>query len=131
MIYQVYRNLHKGCWSIKEKGGKVVAHAEQAIMYHVTPVVNESGRQRVLREKRKNVHAYLEGQVAAYLGTPYQGRNVALCSVDDMEEFSERFLIGPISYNPYLLPYFFYDDMTYRPYQGSLFAKLTKGGVIA
>lgn len=61
----VYYNLHKHKWSIKslegEKKGKVIGHAEMVLLENVTPKVSEAGRQRVLREQRKNVHAGLVG----------------------------------------------------------------------
>lgn len=55
-VFKVYRNLHKNCFSIKRRG-LVVGHAEALYMENVTFVVSEAGRQRVLRTKRKTVHA--------------------------------------------------------------------------
>lgn len=57
---EVYRNLNNECFSIKQDG-IVVAHADDFVISNVTPKVSEAGRQRVLREKRKNVHAVLVG----------------------------------------------------------------------
>ena len=56
----VYKNLHKGCWSIKQDG-IVKAHADNVTLYQVVMKVNRKGRERVLREKRKNVHAGING----------------------------------------------------------------------
>tara|TARA_R110000851_G_scaffold59052_1_gene136866 strand:- start:33 stop:587 length:555 start_codon:yes stop_codon:yes gene_type:complete len=53
----VYRNLHQKCWSVKYRG-LVIAHTPTAFMWDVEFVVNEAGRQRVLKEGVKNVHAY-------------------------------------------------------------------------
>jgi len=54
----VYRNLTKGCWSIKStRTGKVLAHADTLTMTDVVFKVSEAGRQRVLRDKKKYVHA--------------------------------------------------------------------------
>lgn len=53
-----YRNLNQKCWSIKYRG-LVVAHTPTAFMWDVEFVVNEAGRQRVIREGVKNVHAYV------------------------------------------------------------------------
>jgi hypothetical protein len=59
---KVYFNLHKQCFSIKDiKTGLVVAHASELTLRDCSFKVSESGRQRVLREKRKNVHAYVVG----------------------------------------------------------------------
>lgn len=62
---RVYRNLHKGNFSIqsyiKDKGGyRVTDRATSAILEDCIFRVYEAGRQKVLREKRKNVHAYVE-----------------------------------------------------------------------
>lgn len=54
--FRVYRNLHKNCFSIKRQG-LVLGHAEALYMQNVTFAVSEAGRQRVLRTKRKTVHA--------------------------------------------------------------------------
>lgn len=61
----VYRNLRKKCYSVKalegEHRGKVVGHVDFIALKDVTFKVSEAGRQRVLREKRKNVHAGVVG----------------------------------------------------------------------
>lgn len=60
---QVYRNLNNRCWSIKQKG-LVVAHSyEPIVLFDVTYKVNQTGRERVLQTKRKNVHAYVCGYI--------------------------------------------------------------------
>ncbi len=56
----VYKNLHKGCWSIRQDG-LVKAHTDNVTLYNVMMKVNKKGRERVLREKRKNVHAGISG----------------------------------------------------------------------
>ena len=59
---EVYFNLHKHVFSIRDKEtGLVVAHADTVTLYDARFRVSEAGRQRVLREKRKNVHALIEG----------------------------------------------------------------------
>jgi hypothetical protein len=58
----VYWNLHRHCWSVKKKG-IVVAHCDSLLLKNVTFKVSEPGRQRVIKEKRKNVHAYANGDV--------------------------------------------------------------------
>lgn len=67
----VYRNLNKkmfkGTFSVKAMEGpykgRVVAYTMVALMANVKFVVSEAGRQRVLREKQKNVHAGIVGDV--------------------------------------------------------------------
>lgn len=58
----VYRNLHKNCISVKQ-GGVVVCHAQNVVLKDATFIVSEKGRERVLREKQKNVHAFIRGYV--------------------------------------------------------------------
>ena len=61
----VYFNLHKKCFSIKalegDRKGRVVAHSDTVVLEGCKLMVSEAGRQRVLREKRKNVHAGVSG----------------------------------------------------------------------
>jgi hypothetical protein len=56
--FYIYRNLHTGGFSIKLRG-RVVDRDNWFIAENVTFKVNEIGRQRVIREKSKNVHAYV------------------------------------------------------------------------
>jgi hypothetical protein len=62
----VYFNLHKKVWSIKalegERKGRVIAHKDFVILGDAKAKVSEAGRQRVLRERKKNVHAGLVGE---------------------------------------------------------------------
>lgn len=61
----VYFNLHKKCFSIKAlegaNKGRVIAHRDALVLYHAKFKVSEAGRQRVLKEQRKNVHAGVAG----------------------------------------------------------------------
>jgi hypothetical protein len=59
---KVYWNLHRDCYSIQQDG-LVVAHADQVELRDVDFKVSETGRQRVLKERRKNVHAFVVGFV--------------------------------------------------------------------
>lgn len=63
---EVYRNLHKKCWSIRDKKTKkVIGWKDQVLVLRPKLVVKQGGRARVLREKRKNVHAWVEGILLA------------------------------------------------------------------
>ena len=61
----VYFNLHKKVWSVKalsgENRGRVIAHLDRLVLDECAFKVSEAGRQRVIREKRKNVHAGVVG----------------------------------------------------------------------
>jgi hypothetical protein len=62
---KVYFNLHTHLFSVKDaKTGKVVAHGNNILLTDCEYKVSEAGRQRVLREGRKNVHAYVIGTFA-------------------------------------------------------------------
>lgn len=64
----VYFNLHRKCWSIKAlegpSKGRVIGHADYVDLACVEWKVSEAGRQRVIREKKKNVHAGAIGTTA-------------------------------------------------------------------
>jgi hypothetical protein len=61
---RIYRNLNNGRMSIQSKSSgswKVVGHVLNAVLQDMTFYVSESGRQRVIRDGCKNVHAWGEG----------------------------------------------------------------------
>ena len=65
MPIEIYRNLHKKCFSIR-KNGKVVDYLRDDQELHLMDVkfrVQPAGREKVRREKKKNVHAYVKGTV--------------------------------------------------------------------
>lgn len=64
-----YKNLHKSLWSVRQNG-KVICHCPKIFLKNVRFLVAKAGRQRVLREKSKNVHAGLSGYVCEYLVPP-------------------------------------------------------------
>jgi len=81
--YYIYRNLHKDCFSVRYKG-KVIAHSTSLLATGVTFSVSQAGRERVLREKKKYVHAYV------------------VC--DDWEQIEPdalNVIDGEVKYNPY------------------------------
>lgn len=65
MRVEVYYNLHKKLFSVRalegKDKGKVISHAHAIHLDKPKFVVQEGGRQRVIREKRKNVHAFVRG----------------------------------------------------------------------
>lgn len=66
----VYWNLHKDVWSIRSKSGLVVMHAVAFHMSNCRFVVREGGRQRVIRTKQKEVHAFVKGNITDGLIKP-------------------------------------------------------------
>jgi hypothetical protein len=61
---RTYRNLNNGLMSIQQKVKNswiVVGHLDNLVLKSTTFHVSEVSRQRVLKEGRKNVHAYGQG----------------------------------------------------------------------
>ena len=57
---RVFKNWKLGCWNIMQDG-RLCASARQVRLCDVQFRVRESGRQRALREGRRNVHAWAVG----------------------------------------------------------------------
>jgi hypothetical protein len=62
---EVYRNLKfkdSVVYSIRDlKSGLVLGHASNLLLSRCKFVVKQSGRTRVIKERKKNVHAWIEG----------------------------------------------------------------------
>ena len=64
---EVYRNLHNGTHSIR-RNGKVVKHLanwQSIFLKDVKFAVQPAGREKVRREGKKNVHAFIRGTYLA------------------------------------------------------------------
>lgn len=79
-LSSVYFNLHKKCLSVAKSNEKV-RHTNAIALRDVKFHINENGRQKVLKEKRKNVHAFVKGY--------------------EFELPSDARFLGLITYNPY------------------------------
>lgn len=55
---KVYRNVTRQQWSLL-RDGRLAEHAHRLVLSDCTLVVSPAGRDRVRRERRKNVHAYV------------------------------------------------------------------------
>jgi hypothetical protein len=89
---KVYYNFRKKCFSIVLKAtGKVCAYLNDFELHDVKTFVSEKGRQRVLKEKRKNVHAFLRGKFKNNKSNNYQEEK-------------------QITYNPYKTASFIYKN---------------------
>jgi len=81
MKVDVYWNLHKQTFSIRsrerEDYGRVIRHADHVHIKNPTTVVSKAGRERVLREKKKNVHAVIRGVL---IGTDPHRRSFDTCA---------------------------------------------------
>jgi len=103
---EIYRNLHNGTFSVR-RDGKVVRHIENFEILRLTDAkfaVQPAGRAKVIREKKKNVHAFIRGTVdtiGGYLGqappheifevsyNPYESDNFQkdLASLNNLQRF--------------------------------------------
>ena len=89
---QVYRNLNKKLhdgdhgpvYSVRGDDGLVKNHTCHLMLEDCSLRVSDKGNKRVRNEKRKNVHAYI------------QGRELHICNMDVFYRLSV-----PITYNPY------------------------------
>jgi hypothetical protein len=64
----IYWNVNRACYSVRERANgttKVIAHVSAVTLADARFVVSEAGRLRVLRERRKNVHAFVRGTITA------------------------------------------------------------------
>lgn len=107
----VYFNLHKKRWSVRalegDQKGLVIAHCDEVWLRNATTRVSEKGRQRVLRERRKNVHAGIVGEWC-----------------EAQEGFSGR----QITYDPYRFASFVFRD-DHSPCPGAEMIKMQQGRV--
>jgi hypothetical protein len=110
----IYKNLHKDCWSIKQDG-LVKAHVDGISLYNCSFRVNRLGRLRVLRQKRKNVHAGATGWIDSRETFDWNDNN------PKGEE---------VTYNPYKHKSFVYKQDK-RPCFWSRAVKLEKNKVLA
>ena len=58
----VYFNLHKKVWSVRQSG-LVIKHCTHILLSDCRYLVGQAGRMKVLKEKKKNVHAGISGYV--------------------------------------------------------------------
>jgi len=96
----VYFNLHKKVWSVRQDG-MVVKHTKHIMLKNCRFLVGKAGRERVLREGKKNVHAGVSGYVTDL---------VPACRVH-----------SEVTYNPYRNEKFttkddLYEDVLYSDY---------------
>ena len=116
----VYFNLRSKLYSIKAlegpAKGRVVAHASDVIIKDATFKVSEAGRQRVLREKHKNVYAGVQGHLVSFKGTrtpiaiaAHQlSSNAWWLSCLDVDTARHAREVGTqVKYNPYLCGSFY------------------------
>lgn len=100
--FKIYFNLHKKCfsilaWDLDKKGWRLYSHEDSIEVSNAKMKISEIGRQRVIKEKRKNVHAFV-----------YAEKIKTTCPTAKIK-YNNR-----CSYNPYKHG-FFYDALTEKP----------------
>ena len=87
---EVYWNLHKHLFSVRAlegpNKGRVISHSHGITLTDVKFAVQPAGRERVRREGKKNVHAFVRGRIAN----------------SGFEDCREDFSAEKITYNPYI-----------------------------
>ena len=128
MNVSIYRNLHNGLISIKSaSSGLVLGHAKSVDIAWADFVVHEAGRQRVLKDKQKNVHAYVKGLLLNTSGfKPYKGRSIGPVygALDTIHKATV------VSYNPYKAPHFVIKGTSDKASKASL-CTVSCDGIIA
>lgn len=94
---RVYWNLTRKCWSVLDSSTKRLIGHHRGVLWLAACAfpVSQAGRERVLRERRKNVHAFVEGVIMAPHPTQGYTAEAALGTPDTT-----------VSYNPYKAGYF-------------------------
>lgn len=99
MRVEVYFNLHKKLFSVRNcKTGKVFAHSTHVTVRDPKFVVRQSGRNRVLEERKKNVHAFVRGEL----------EDIYCHGLDDIAKCVSQG--EEVTYNPYKYETFVYRD---------------------
>ncbi len=92
---EVYFNLHKKCWSIRQ-AGKPVVHSDFVEIKEPQFVVQQGGNARVRREKRKNVHAFVRGYLTDRVGIFPKNQKLVTYNPYKHTSFVERGTDKPI-----------------------------------
>lgn len=114
-LIRVYYNFRKKLFSVQAKvNGKwtVVEHTKDIYLRNATFKVSEAGRQRVLKQKRKNVHAFIIGERFPFIPKSFVYRD-------------------EVSYNPYKGPNFVIANQYDKPVDEAKYVTIIDNKVIA
>ena len=146
MRVQAYLNIHRKCWSVValegEQKGRVISHTKYVSIKDARLVVQEGGRQRVLKEKKKNVHAFVRGQLVSLNppGVAYDDDGIRIGKAGDVETGQEYVYegdLGPPESNMTRVRYSPYHNCTFMaesaagydlPVNSSPFVRMSPGG---
>lgn len=111
----VYFNHARKLWSLRAVNGinkgRVIAHCTRVLIRDATFKVSETGRQRVIREGVKNVHAGVIGEVVGAVGCALRDTDLVWTCEDIYERTKAR---GAM--------------VTYKPRRGPDFMALDRHG---
>lgn len=98
MRIEAYYNLHQQCLSARPIGGRV-KHYLWLGMRDVTFAVQPAGRRKVLREQKKNVHAFVRGQ----LESSYELNSYVPFDDDFEDKYFDEVTYNPYKYSSFVL----------------------------
>lgn len=116
---RIYRNLNKkGKWYSIVQFGKTIAHTTNICIRDFKCIVNQNGRKRVIKNKKKEFHAYIEGMYS----TSGMGTSAA-----------RNDLPAQITYCPYDDSYFMCKNLNIKPFivNGGRFCIINNEGIKA
>jgi hypothetical protein len=90
----VYYNLHKHTFSVTYKG-RLISHSDYVKLTDVEFRVRQGGREKVVKEKRKNVHSFVIGTLVDYCRYP--------CNNLPSEPNNNIVTYDPYKYNSYVM----------------------------
>ena len=96
----VYRNLHKNCWSVRQDG-LIVKHTKEVSLKDARFLVGQSGRKKVLKERRKNVHAGISGYLMGFRESHKDMRGIPVINVPRSPALAFFPNSSEVVYNPY------------------------------
>lgn len=102
-VVRVHRNLNRrdGIWWAVSVRGQVRGYAREVTLHDARPIVNHRAQARIAEGAAREVHAWVEGTLAAEV----------------IDERPGDFDWRPVTYHPHEAPYF-YDKLTYAEWLG-------------
>ena len=109
-------NLHKHTFSVRSNN-RVIVHADYVKLVDVEFKVRQGGREKVIKDKQKNVHSFVIGTLVDYCSYPCK----------DMPTEPNNNIV---TYNPYKYNSFVMKDTEEPIYQASVVKMINSGNKI-
>lgn len=112
---EVYKNLHKNCFSVRQQG-KVIGHTNSLCIEKCIFHVSTKGRERVISSNQKNVHATIKGYYIEFGDID----ETSLCKIK-------------LDYNPYINSSFVFNSINSdsSPIHEAVYCVFTTSGAYA